>query len=100
MLMFKKSQATTCNIKTHVNNGILTIWVFPKNRGTPKWMVYNGKPHFLMDDLGVPLFSETSISPGDRRISGCHQQYVKPNDPEGGVVEYCIQLNGFRWNFV
>ena len=23
-----------------------------KNRGTPKWMVYNGKPYFLMDDLG------------------------------------------------
>ena len=32
-----------------------------KNRGTPKWMVYNGKPYFLMDDLGVPLFSETPI---------------------------------------
>ena len=23
-----------------------------KNRGTPKWMVYNGKPYFLIDDLG------------------------------------------------
>ena len=22
---------------------ITNIWVFPKNRGTPKWMVYNGK---------------------------------------------------------
>jgi len=32
-----------------------------KNRGTPKWMVYNGKPPIKMDDLGVPLFSETSI---------------------------------------
>ena len=32
------------------------------NRGTPKWMVYNGKPYFLMDDLGVPLFLETPIS--------------------------------------
>ena len=32
-----------------------------KNRGTPKWMVYNGNPYFLMDDLGVPLFSETTI---------------------------------------
>ena len=20
------------------------VWMFPKNRGTPKWMVYNGKP--------------------------------------------------------
>ena len=31
-----------------------------KNRGTLKWMVYNGNP-IKMDDLGVPLFSETSI---------------------------------------
>ena len=31
-----------------------------KNRDTPKWMVYNGNP-IKMDDLGVPLFSETSI---------------------------------------
>ena len=26
-----------------------------KNGGTPKWMVYNGKP-YQMDDLGVSLF--------------------------------------------
>ena len=32
-----------------------------ENRGTPKWMVYNGESYFLMDDLGVPLFLETSI---------------------------------------
>ena len=32
-----------------------------KNSGTPKWMVYNGKPGMKMDDLGVPLFLETSI---------------------------------------
>ena len=29
--------------------------------GPPKWMVYNGKPYFLMDDLGVPLFLETPM---------------------------------------
>ena len=34
-----------------------------KNRGIPKWMVYNGTPHpFKMDDLGVPLFLETPIN--------------------------------------
>ncbi len=33
-----------------------------KNRGIPKWMVYNGTPYFLMDDLGVPLFLETPMS--------------------------------------
>ena len=32
-----------------------------KNRGTPKWMIYNGKPYFLMDDLGVALFLETPM---------------------------------------
>ena len=31
-----------------------------KNRGTPKWMVIMENP-IKMDDLGVPLFSETSI---------------------------------------
>ena len=30
-----------------------------KKRGTPKWMVYNRKPYEQMDDLEVPLFSET-----------------------------------------
>ena len=30
-----------------------------KNRGTPKWMVYNGKPYEQMDDLGgFPTFFE------------------------------------------
>ena len=44
-----------------VANGFY-IWVFPKIRGKPpKWMVYIGKP-YSMDDLGVPLFSETPIS--------------------------------------
>ena len=37
--------------------------VEPKIGGKPpKWMVSNGKPYFLMDDLGVPLFLETPIS--------------------------------------
>ena len=32
-----------------------------KNRGTPKWMVYNGKNPIKIDDLGVPLLLETPI---------------------------------------
>ena len=32
-----------------------------KNRGTPKWMVYNMENPVKMDDLGLPLFLETSI---------------------------------------
>ena len=31
-----------------------------KNRGTPKWKVYNEKL-IKIDDLGVPLFLETPI---------------------------------------
>ena len=31
-----------------------------KNKGTPKWMVYNGKL-IKMDHLGEPLFLETPI---------------------------------------
>ena len=33
-----------------------------KNRGTPKWMVKTMENPIKMDDLGVSLFSETSIS--------------------------------------
>ena len=39
-------------------------WTNSKNRGTPKWMVYSGKPWKTLLNwmiLGVPLFSETSI---------------------------------------
>ena len=32
-----------------------------KNRGTPKWMVKIMENPIKMDDLGVPLLSETSI---------------------------------------
>ena len=49
-----------------------------KNRGTPKWMVYNGKPG---DDLGVPLFSETSISkkPNTSDLGGCEDTNERPS---------------------
>ena len=31
-----------------------------KNKGTPKWMIYNGQPYQKMYDLGgPPLFLET-----------------------------------------
>ncbi len=31
-------------------------WVFPKNRGTPKWMVYNGNPLLKWMIWGYPYF--------------------------------------------
>ena len=57
----------TLNTRVHISQKNMIykpltefIWVFPKIGGKPpKWMVYNGKPYFLMDDLGIPLFLET-----------------------------------------
>ena len=51
---------------TYVYDMYIHIYIYifmgvSKNNGTPKWMVYDGKPYFLMDDLGVPLFLETPI---------------------------------------
>ena len=44
-----------------------------KNRGTPKWMVYNP---IKMDDLGVPLFLETPISTTSECISKCPDHVI------------------------
>ncbi len=57
----------TLDLATNKSNkstaGLVSIWMFPKIGvvNPPKWMVYNGKPYFSMDDLGVPLFLETPI---------------------------------------
>ena len=40
------------------------------NTGTQKWKVYNEKHHRSMDDLGVPLFQETSLL--EIRIGRCN----------------------------
>ena len=38
------------------------MWVFPKNRGTPKWMIYNGKKNLVKWMIwGYSLFLETPI---------------------------------------
>ena len=50
---------TACSILFH-ETPILHLGRFPKY-DTPKWMVCSGKPPIKMDDLGVPLFLETSI---------------------------------------
>ena len=44
-------------------NHIQIIWMFPKIVVPPKWMVYNGKPYVLMDDLGrkPPIFGNIHI---------------------------------------
>ena len=40
---------------------IAAEWGVSKHRGTPKWMVYNEKPHKMDDLVGFPLFLETPI---------------------------------------
>ena len=36
-------------------------WGFFHKWGYPKWLVYNGKSLYKWDDLGVPLFQETTM---------------------------------------
>ena len=50
--MFVEPGMTRCSVRSYMG--------VPKNRGTPKWMVYMENP-IKMDDLGVPLFLETPI---------------------------------------
>ena len=42
-------------------NGSFSDMGISKNRGTPKWMVKIMENPIKMNDLGAPLFSETSI---------------------------------------
>ena len=49
-------QKTACFFPLLSNMGV------SKNRGTPKWMIYNGNPYYIKwMILGVPPFSETPI---------------------------------------
>ena len=47
-----------------------------KNRDTPKWMVYNGKPYCLMDDLGgkPPIFRNTHLEKPSNFDGGDHKR--------------------------
>ena len=50
-----------------------------KNKGTPKWMVYNGKL-IKMDHLGEPLFLETPIYPPQICLFRIMVLDQRPND--------------------
>ena len=68
-----------------------------KNRGTPKWMVYNGKPCW-MDDLEVPPFKETSIYT-HAHITCVRLQLLlhlsKKNTPED---DFTLEVQHGLWN--
>ena len=57
-VVFEFGDIESCSI--FVCHSFGTYMGVSKNRGTPKWMVYNGKL-IKTDDLGVPLFLETPI---------------------------------------
>ena len=54
-----------------------------KNRGTPKWMVYNGN-FIKMDDVEVPLFLETSKC---SKFGHFHSQTWADATPGGGLIQ-------------
>ena len=63
LLMEEIPFPTTCYLLNPAKKGTFSIWVFPKI-GVPQngWFIMENP--IKMDDLGVPLFSETPISTG------------------------------------
>ena len=51
----------------------IKIWVFPTKGVPPKWMVKIMENPIKMDDLGVPLFLETSIT--EKLLKMCLSYY-------------------------
>ena len=49
---FGTSSARTASTQRHARGRLEDTMDVSKNRGTPKWMVYNGKSNEQMDDLG------------------------------------------------
>ena len=76
-----------------VENGCISNIGVSKTRGTLKWMVKIMETPLKMDDLGVPLFLETSI------LVSFHLGWFFPTDHDYGryrVVLDC-QLANFPW---
>ena len=57
----KKTQKKIADVSTTCDQPLSQHMGVSKFRGTPKWMVYNGKPYEEMDDLGgfPPIFGST-----------------------------------------
>ena len=61
-----------------------------KNRGTPKWMVYNGKPYYNGWFGGTPIF-------GNIRIEAAIPGYLVKCGMFKGLKVYFETLLNFRW---
>jgi len=62
-----------------------------KNTGTPKWMVKIMENPIKMDDLGVPLFSETSISSSLLWSEGITTAVAKTEKKSTSVAKFTQQ---------
>ena len=47
--------------RIEIEMNFYNIWVFPKNRGNPKWMVYDGTSIKMDDFGGTMIFGNTHI---------------------------------------
>ena len=54
-----------------------------KNSGTPKWMVFNGKPHEQMDDFGGKHTIFGNIHIGKYTYTQFYSDYFISHDPRG-----------------
>ena len=61
MLVSRANKGKNPGADWHPKKGVTSQYMgVSKNRGTPKWMVLK-ENSIKMDDLGIPLFLETSI---------------------------------------
>ena len=51
-------------------------------------MVHNGSPQSKMDDLGIPPFQDTSISPQSTLVIGLKKPTSLPMGPHPALVEF------------
>ncbi len=81
-----------------------------QNHGTPKWMVYNGKPYEQMDDLGVfpyfwkPPYVRTSMGPSKSTSKSTdttefppHWAYAHRLVPSAPMVRSAIWVQSHDW---
>ena len=71
----------------------MNIWVFPTNRATPKWMVYNGKPYWNGWFGGTTIFGNIHMMNDWNRLYGGHR--LKPHwlHSEGSSFDFSGGLN-------
>ena len=75
------------------------IGVSKNSGGPPKWMVYNEKPYFLMNDLGVALFLEghPCHANGWLNPTTCFQEKAPWVGPKKGSWVKILRPESYWW---